>query len=488
MIDCTPKGSGTDYQVGPGKAYTSIGAVPFESLKAGDTVRIFWQPNAYHEKMMISGVGTAAQPIRVCGVPGPNGELPVIDGANATTRTQLVFPYSGLQSRGVITIGHKNSDPYALQPDFITLEGLEVVDGDPAYSFTDNTGATIPYVADSAGIFVQRASDVVIRGCNVHDNNNGLFIGTTGGVELTKNVLIEANYVHDNGSLTQYYEHNVYNEVSGVTYQFNLLKSPRAGSQGTLGATIKERSAGVVMRYNWIQDGAHLLDLVDTQEAQADLEPLLSFHETFVYGNVIVRVVNPADGGSLGSMMLYGGDSGIFANYRKGTLYFYENTVAVINQAATDYGVPAVFELSTMDEHLSSRDNIYWSPTSPTQLRPVVMLGARDSAINGNAAFFTDWVSTGWTPYNQIPGDVNTVNALLTGFPPVLGGVDPGFVNSALSNYALKPSSGLIGTATALDAEAIATGNTPLFQYVMTQQGIARSQLQPSSIGGLDPR
>src|SRR5262249_49661248 len=153
---------------------------------AGDTVRIFWRPDAYHEKLMISGVGTADQPIRVCGVPGPNGELPVIDGQDATTRAELDFPYDGLQSRGLVTIGHKHSDPYDLQPDFIVLEGLEITNADPSYTFTDKTGTVTPWEHNAAGVFVQRASDVTVRGCDVHDNNNGLFIGTTGGVELTE--------------------------------------------------------------------------------------------------------------------------------------------------------------------------------------------------------------------------------------------------------------------------------------------------------------
>jgi hypothetical protein len=46
-IDCTHVGSGTDYQVGPGKEFEAIGDVPLESLVAGDTVRIFWRAEGY---------------------------------------------------------------------------------------------------------------------------------------------------------------------------------------------------------------------------------------------------------------------------------------------------------------------------------------------------------------------------------------------------------------------------------------------------------
>ena len=37
----------TVYDVGDGKPYTSIGAVPWESLAAGDTVNIYYRATAY---------------------------------------------------------------------------------------------------------------------------------------------------------------------------------------------------------------------------------------------------------------------------------------------------------------------------------------------------------------------------------------------------------------------------------------------------------
>ena len=115
-VDCSHVGNGKDYQVGPGKAFEAIGDVPLETLVAGDTVRIFWRAEGYHEKIHAGGQGTAEQPIRLCGVPGPNGELPVIDGEDATTRPELDFPFDGHQVRGLVTVGHKHDDPYGSSP------------------------------------------------------------------------------------------------------------------------------------------------------------------------------------------------------------------------------------------------------------------------------------------------------------------------------------------------------------------------------------
>src|SRR5690349_3916285 len=96
------------YEVGPGKAHTAIGTVPWESLQAGDTVLIYWRTNNYREKWVICRQGTLAAPITVRGVPGPGGQLPVIDGNGATTRSALNY---WNENRGVIKIGGANVPP-----------------------------------------------------------------------------------------------------------------------------------------------------------------------------------------------------------------------------------------------------------------------------------------------------------------------------------------------------------------------------------------
>ena len=71
----------TEYVVGPDAGMlASIGDVPWESLAAGDRVLIHWRTTSYKEKWVICRSGTAESPIVVSGVPGPAGQLPVIDG------------------------------------------------------------------------------------------------------------------------------------------------------------------------------------------------------------------------------------------------------------------------------------------------------------------------------------------------------------------------------------------------------------------------
>ena len=474
---CTHAGSGKDYPVGPGQKYATLGQVPFESLKAGDTVRVFWRAEPYREKLMIDGLGTEKDPIRVCGVPGPKGELPVIDGENATTRKELDFPYDGHQVRGLVIIGHPHDTLYEATPRHIVLEGLEIRNGSPPFTFTDRSGKVLPYSGIVAGIFVQRAQNVTIRGCTVTANNNGIFIGTGGGVELTQDVLIEGNYIHDNGSLAEYYEHNVYNEASNVTYQYNRFGPPRGGKAGILGANIKERSAGVIIRYNWIEDGAHLLDIVDAQEAMATTQPMPSFHATYVYGNVMIRGKTPS-----GSMIHYGGDSGVFENYRKGTLFFYDNTLVVKNETYGDYKSTAVFELSTNEEHLDARNNVFYSTIAPADVRPIGMLGARDQVSSGVAVFSHNWVREGWTAHDLTPGSTVQLKAEINGFDASTRGTSPAFHNGPADEYELAAGANF-GAAAALEPE-IPPALAPTAQYVRHQRSKPRPA-EPAVLGAL---
>lgn len=478
LVECTHRGAGKDYQVGPGLEYEALGDVPFESLVAGDTVRVFWREEPYREKLMIGGQGTADQPIRVCGVPGPGGELPILDGENATSRPEVQYPFPDLQARGVVTIGHKHDDLYELNPTNIVVESLEIRNGSPPYTFTDTTGKVLPYAQPVAGVFVQRGQGVTIRGCVITQNNNGIFAGTTGGMELTQDVLIEGNAIYDNGGVNDASEHNVYNEASNITYQFNYFGPPRSGTSGVNGSNIKDRSAGTVIRYNWIEDGAHILDLVDAQEASATTVPMPSFHATYVYGNVLLRSAFS------GSMIHYGGDSYVFENYRKGTLFFYNNTVVVKNQAYGDYDKPSVFELSTNQERLDARNNVFFSTVSPVDVRPIILLGQRDQVVLGQASFTSNWVTQGWTPFDPTPGSTIEIGGQVTGFfESSTFGAAPGFRDAAADDYELTPDSPVRSAGQQLTAETIPEPYFIRFQYVLHQDGKARADASPPTLG-----
>jgi hypothetical protein len=468
---CVP-GSGVDYPVGPGQRYERLADVPFEQLGPGDTVRIHARPEPYREKLMVGGIGRPDAWIRVCGVPSASGALPVLDGDGASTRDGLVFPYDGHQARGLVVVGHRRGAPWKEQPRYLAIEGLELRGARPPHRFRDRHGTSTPWADHAAGIYVQRASDVVVRGCIVHDNANGLFVGGGGGDELTERVLIEANDVFDNGNPQTFFQHNVYNEAAGVTYRRNRFGAPKRGPRGVLGANVKERSAGVRIELNWIEDGAHLLDLVDAAEARDRTLSRADYRETFVVGNVLVRGPEPS-----ASVVHYGGDSGDPSLYRKGVLRFFHNTIVVENASHARYERTSIFELATDDEHLDARNNVVFAEERSRPDRWIALLGARDGVVAGRAHFVGDFVSEGIAPFDAPPGVPRTIRATIEGLEPLLRGTDPGFRDPSAHDFRLRPGSLVAGRGVAIEPTL---GGVPREQLVRYGRSEPRLERAPS--------
>ncbi len=124
------------YDVGPARAYSAIRDVPWETLAAGDSVRIHWRPKPYHEKWVICVRGTADLPVTVSGILGLEGQRPVIDGRNAVTRSKLDY---WNEPRGIVKISGANV-PSDVMPAYITIENLEIRPGRSPYVYTGREG------------------------------------------------------------------------------------------------------------------------------------------------------------------------------------------------------------------------------------------------------------------------------------------------------------------------------------------------------------
>lgn len=426
------------YAVGPGQPQATIADVPWATLAPGDTVLIHWQAQPYREKWVICRQGTGEAPITVRGVAGPEGQLPVIDGRDATTPAGLNF---WNEQRGVIKIGGANNPPDTM-PRFITIENLEVRSGRPPYSFTGRAG-TMQYVNNAAAIYVEKAENLVIRGCVLRDSGNGLFIGTS-NENMTRDVLVEGNYLLDNGNTGSAFEHNSYTAALGIVFQFNRYGPLRAGA---LGNNLKDRSAGLVARYNWIEGGNRQLDLVDAEDSSI-LQSEPRYRETQVYGNILIE----PDGAGNRQIVHYGGDSGATAQYRKGTLYFYNNTVVSTRTDRT-----TLFRLSSPDERCDARNNIFYATAGGTTVSLLDVDGVLDLARN--------WIQPGWrASFGEFRGTVNQ-NA------PPMEGASPGFVDQAAQDFRLRPDSA------AINAGGVLPGTVEVrMQYVKHQAGERRPE------------
>ncbi len=448
----TAPARGADYEVGPGQALASIGEVPWESLEPGDRVLIHWRDTPYREKWVICRRGTEAQPILISGVPGPGGELPVISGEDAVTPAALSF---WNDSRGVIKIGGANT-PSDLLPAWIIIENLDVRSGRPPYTFTDDGGGQATYSDNAAAIYVEKAEHLIIRGCMIRDSGNGLFIGVNEG--QTQDVLIEGNWVYDNGLEGSIYQHNSYTSALDITFQYNHYGPLRTGCDGN---NLKDRSAGLVVRYNWIESGNRQLDLVDGEDHPSVVNHP-RYGQTFVYGNVLVE----PDGAGNSQMVHYGGDSGTLSDYRKGTLYFFHNTVV-----STRGGNTTLLRLSTIDEHAEVRNNIVYVTAGDGYLAMLSSNGVLDLSHN--------WFSTGWVDsHDSFDGVLNDDN---TG----LGGAEPGFVDAAAQDFELAAGSPCLDVAGDLSAAAL-PDHQMLSQYVAHRGSVARPVEGAADLGAFE--
>jgi len=436
-----PAQAATTYEVGPGKHYANINDVPWESLQAGDTVLIHWRSTPYKEKWVICRQGTAAAPITVRGVAGPGGELPIIDGSGATTRPQLNF---WSETRGVIKIGGANT-PSDTMPKFITIENLDIRNARAAYAFTADDGTTQTYGANASSIYVEKGENITVRNSILHDSGNGFFVASSDAA-VSRDILVEGNHIYDNGNTGSVYEHNNYTAAIGITFQYNRFGPLRAGASGN---NLKDRSAGLVARYNWIEGGNRQLDLVDGEDTSL-IRNDPRYRETHVYGNTLIE----PDAAGNRQIVHYGGDSATPASYRKGTLFFYNNTVVSTRTDRT-----TLFRLSTNEEQADARNNIFYVTAPGSTLSLLDSTGVLDFSHN--------WLKPGWVnTFGTLSGTVNNDGTSIEG-------TSPGFTDEAAQNYRLAASSSCINAGTMLNPNVLPTHDVAR-HYVKHQSGEAR--------------
>jgi len=429
------------YEVGPGRPLASIAGVPWATLRPGDTVLIHWRPEPYREKWVICRQGTQDAPIAVRGIPGPAGELPVIDGNGAVTPPELNF---WNEARGVIKIGGANNPPDTM-PRHIVLENLDIRSGRPPYTFTGRAGAPQPYAANAAAVYVEKAENLVLRGLVLRDSGNGLFIGSSDS-GVSRDILVESSYIYGNGNIGSAFEHNSYTAAAGIIFQFNRYGPPRAGA---LGNNLKDRSAGLVVRHNWIEGGNRQLDLVDAEDTVV-LRADPRYRQTRVYGNVLIE----PDGAGNRQIVHYGGDSGSTADYRNGTLYFYNNTVVSTRTDRT-----TLFRLSTPEERCDARNNIFYATAGG---RTVALLDT-----DGTLELRRNWMQPGWmTSFGTFRGAVGNDGTQIEG-------LSPGFLDEAAQDFRLAAGAAALNAAGLLPATVLPEGDV-VRQYVKHQAGEAR--------------
>ncbi len=368
-VDCTAVGSGTTYEVGPARAYTNLNMVPWDLLGAGDTVRIHnddttgSNPTVYNQRISIPGGGTATQPLRVCGVPDANGVKPIVDGANATTRSDESWSSGYLEPLALVLLydgAHKGDGAFD-QSMNVVVEGLHLRNEGPNYNYVaQNGGALQPYSSFSGCVWVQNGLSDMVRGNELENCAQAVFANAeTPAGAMVEDLTVEGNYITNWGVNGVQLSHGMYLQSIGLTVQFNYFGT---AVQGAMGNVVKTRSVLNFLRWNYISQPvtttARAFDMVEPQSYACYVIPYRyaveyvpqtggncplpysgadnaitadqlaanyeAYHSDFVYGNVM------DDTGSGSGYIHYGYDQqeagGSGLDRRGGTLYTWNNT------------------------------------------------------------------------------------------------------------------------------------------------------------------
>jgi hypothetical protein len=482
----------TDYHVGSDARYATIGDVPWFRLVPGDTVFIHYKPTPYHEKFLISTRGTPEKWIRVVGVPGPRGERPVISGTNATTSRNMHYHWpaasgsSAIQNLGVVQVAAGAGENAPL-PGYIEIANLQIQDGFSTSEFTAEDGSRATFDPFAACIYARSVQHLIVRNNVLTGCGQGFYNWTGSGEKwwdgLQVGTVIRGNYFHGNGAPGSYLEHQSYTESRGVIYEYNRFGPMREGARGS---QLKDRSAGTVIRYNYIEraPSGWMLDLVEPENGFAALGAATTYRHTFVYGNVLLG----ADGAAAPNMVHWNEDhqAGVGRAVGEGSaLFFYHNTVLVVadrsrfrefhifNTTWGGYDCPPAGPRGVID----IRNNIFAAIAATPGASPPRIKFAY--CAHTNLAFEANWVSPDW-----ISGSSAPVSGTARLVAPRHN--SPGFVSAGDLRLREGASAAGIGSALAPEVTSNGLGESlvPLQQYVLHQQVMTRARSGADSDAG----
>ena len=167
-------------------------------------------------------------------------------------------------------------------------------------------------------------------------------------------------------------------------------------------------------------------------------------------------------------MITYGGDMGNADRYRKGTLYFYNNTCVSYRPEQT-----TVFKIKTIDENCDARNNIFYTVAPGSTLALMGWEGTLNLTHN--------WIKAGWTSSHA--GD--EYKGIISDDGTSVTGDEPGFADFGAQDFRLAKDSPCIDAGTVLNARAMIE-NTVTRQYVKHQSSEERPSDGKPDIGACE--
>jgi hypothetical protein len=400
-----PALTGADYEMGAGKAYTTISSTPPISGVSAGTIYRLWNtdttgsnPSVYAEYFQIAASGTPSQPIIFCGVPDSYGNLPIMDGNNAVGQSGIST--GAAAGYGLLTAwAGLASTPYgywqggSAGPSYISITGLHLRNANSSFNYNaPGSGSATTWNGAASCVNLRSGSYIDVSGNDMDTCGNGFYSAENAAsawTNITQNVTVLGNHIHGSGVAANPSIHQNYLQSFYLLYEGNRVDNYLCTAQGI---NIKWRGVEGIFRYNYLQgEGgcsgpARDFDLVDAQDAQPyiSFEAYLnsgtggkpncnyslyclgdtaganvvaayqeSFQKDFVYGNLIGAV----NGGEIH----YNGDSPSGMAERQGVLYYYSNTISggLVFDTANNGD-----NASILSQRIDARNNIFWA-TAP---------------------------------------------------------------------------------------------------------------------------
>ncbi len=460
----------TEYHVGPGQTFTEVGQAPWTTLVAGDIISIHWRSTPYPTKVFLRAQGTEANPVIIRGIPNAAGDLPILTGEDAITDAQFTtdhFDPVWTEHLSMFLIYRASTDNWnTYKPKHITFEYLEITGVKPEHTFTDQFGAIRNYSNFGTAIDAIVCENLTVRHCYIHHNSQGIFTNTNGGEnQISRNLLIEYNEIGENGNIGDDRHHNIYAQAAGTIIQYNKITSLIPGS---LGSSLKDRSSGTIIRYNWIETSARTIDLVESEDGYDIVSTEPDYHNTFVYGNVMINDITTSP---FASSMIHFGHDNQPEQAKRGTMHFFNNTV-YIKGDQSDYWYVNLFDVyddndAATDEASIDMYNNIIHKDGTTELRLM-----RDG---GNLTFYeNNWLQD---DYVELGYGAEAIVTYMT--DPILG-TSPEFMDLTNLDFTLASSSSCLDIAGDLPAN-IGLSYPLSEQYAVHAAVVARTSINGES-------
>jgi hypothetical protein len=305
---------------------------------------------------------------------------------------------------------------------------------------------------NGAGVRINQANHVIVRNCEVHDNDMGIMSNGDGTDKTARDQWIESCLIRSNGNLADPgYNHNLYLGGTSVTLYGCEIHSSLTGHN------VKSRAHQTTVIACYIHDSCNReLDLVD---AKGDTDRPGS--DAWLIGNVIVKAGNCRGNRA---MIHFGGDGG---NEHDSTLRLINNTIV------TPYVSPVV-QLSAAKAKVEFVNNILSDASGRQDGQRLMDVGktAKD-AVSGSC----NWLSAGFAV---------GIEGLKLDKTHVAAGDNPPFADPAKGDYRLtKPYKATVSAGLPVE-KSLPRLQDWLPQYKSPLQVIHRSDPNKPALGACE--